>query len=675
MTDAVVTTTLRASHAEESVVGLRGAFWVIGRALAYIRPFGWRFGGKMAFNAVSILTVLYVPWPAKLLIDNVILAHPVTEATALRYPPYLQWAIRMLEGRPPEQVALAVLLVGLVTVAVFGLFDQGSSTKNSIGGSKGASETDATRTAMSGGQDTAGNSENDANVGGSLSSGLFGLLEYRWQLRLSQALNHYYRSQLFQRIARLPMITLEDRRTGDMIYRVLYDTPAITNLCYNLLLSPMALLTFAAILYVMHLSFGSAPEVFWAAVALIPASFLAALPFSGATRNRAARSRVAGATTTSTIEESMANALAVQSLGGWPREIARFETASASSFRQFRGVVLVGLGVTAATGFAGFVVQLAVYVFIAGHIIDGIYTVGDFAVLLFYYQWMAGSSLALSQMWIRMQGNVVGLRRVFAVLDLPVEDDGGEAVLAPIRTGVRVEGAELVFADGRQALAGVDFEARLGEITAIVGPTGAGKTSLAYLIPRFHRPTGGRVLIDGHDVADVSVRSLRSQITYVFQDMHLFSVSAADNIRYGRPDAPMADVIAAAKVAGAHDFIEALPEGYATNLGSRGAKLSVGQRQRIAIARGLITKSRILILDEPTSALDPETERHLVNALSEGAKDRAVIIIAHRLSTVAHANKVVFMSEGRVIEQGSPADLQRRPGSAYARFVQMQGGA
>jgi ABC-type multidrug transport system fused ATPase/permease subunit len=200
-----------------------------------------------------------------------------------------------------------------------------------------------------------------------------------------------------------------------------------------------------------------------------------------------------------------------------------------------------------------------------------------------------------------------------------------------------------------------------------VGATGAGKTSLAYLAPRFHAPTSGDVLIDGNDVAHLTLGSLRSQVAYVFQETQLFSLSIADNIRYGRPEASMEAVIAAATTAGAHDFVLELPEGYETNPGARGAKLSVGQRQRIAIARALIMETPILILDEPTSARDPDTERYLVDALHTAAKGRCVIVITHRLSTIARADKVAVLENGALIEQGRPGELLARPGSAYGR--------
>ena len=243
-----------------------------------------------------------------------------------------------------------------------------------------------------------------------------------------------------------------------------------------------------------------------------------------------------------------------------------------------------------------------------------------------------------------------------------------------MKRGVTFENVSLVYPDGRRALDEVSLEAKVGEITAIVGPTGAGKTSLAYLAPRFHQATSGRVLIDGMDVAELTLESLRGQVAYVFQETQLFSMSVADNIRYGRPDAPAELVVKAATTAGAHDFIMALPQAYETQLGSRGAKLSVGQRQRLAIARGLILDAPILILDEPTSALDPETERHLVDALHEAARGRCVIVIAHRLSTIAHADKLVFLEGGRVREQGHPTELIARPGSAYGGFARLQAG-
>ncbi len=231
------------------------------------------------------------------------------------------------------------------------------------------------------------------------------------------------------------------------------------------------------------------------------------------------------------------------------------------------------------------------------------------------------------------------------------------------------------YPDGRRALRNVDLEARVGEIVAFVGPTGAGKTSLAYMVPAFVQATEGTVKVDGVDLKDVAVESLRKQVSYVFQETQLFSDSILENIRYGNPAASEAQVERAARVAGAHDFIAALPDGYRTNLGTVTSKLSVGQKQRIAIARGLLREARILILDEPTSALDPETEAYLVDALHEAAKDRLVIIIAHRLSTIANADRIFFLEDGEVRESGTHEELMAMPDGRYREYVSLQAGS
>ena len=281
--------------------------------------------------------------------------------------------------------------------------------------------------------------------------------------------------------------------------------------------------------------------------------------------------------------------------------------------------------------------------------------------------------MSLSILWVRLQDHVAGMRRVFAMMDLPAEDDLGSIDLPTIENGVSIKHAGLVYPDGRRALEDVSLDARIGQIVALVGPTGAGKTSLAYLIPRFHVASEGEVRIDGHAVNQMTLQSLRSQITYVFQETQLFSDSILDNIRYGKPDATLEEVQAAATTAGIHNFIQSLPDGYQTRLGSvTSSKLSVGQKQRISIARGLLRDSRILILDEPTSALDPETEQYLVRALHEAAKNRLVIIIAHRLSTIAQSDHIVFLDEGRILEQGPPAELLSKTDGHYRRFVELQ---
>jgi ABC-type multidrug transport system fused ATPase/permease subunit len=287
------------------------------------------------------------------------------------------------------------------------------------------------------------------------------------------------------------------------------------------------------------------------------------------------------------------------------------------------------------------------------------------------YLTIAGTLAGFARLWFELQDNIAGVRRALFFIDMKGEDSGTRRIsLGPIRHHVTIDDVDVVYPDGRQALRGVSLTARVGEVVAIVGPTGAGKTSLAYLIPAFLRPARGRVSIDGVDLEDVDVDSLRAQIAYVFQENWLFTGTITDNIRIGKVDATDDEVIAAARVAGAHEFIEKLPDGYATPLGRGGNTLSVGQKQRLSIARALVRDARILIFDEPTSALDAETELKLVKALHDASRDRIVIVIAHRLSTIRSATRIVFLEDGRVVESGTHDELMTRRDGAYRRFVE-----
>jgi ABC-type multidrug transport system fused ATPase/permease subunit len=310
----------------------------------------------------------------------------------------------------------------------------------------------------------------------------------------------------------------------------------------------------------------------------------------------------------------------------------------------------------------------------SGYVIDGTFTAGDYFVMFYYYFVLSAVFYAFGYMYTEIQGFVAGMGRVFRLLDLPAEKTQSGVDLPEIKNGVSMQDVGLCYPDGRRALRNINFEASVGEIVALVGPTGAGKTTLAYLVPALLQATEGKVCIDDVDLKDVSVQSLREQVSYVFQETQLFSDSIFDNIRYGNKTATLDEVKAVARTAGAHDFITTLPEGYDTNLGTVTSKLSVGQKQRISIARGLLRESRILILDEPTSALDPETEEYLVNALHEAAKEKLVIVIAHRLSTISHADKIYFLEAGEILESGSHEELMSMPQGRYRQYVDLQAG-
>jgi ABC-type multidrug transport system fused ATPase/permease subunit len=290
-----------------------------------------------------------------------------------------------------------------------------------------------------------------------------------------------------------------------------------------------------------------------------------------------------------------------------------------------------------------------------------------------YFFQIMGSAIRLGGLWIGVQGQAAGMHRVFWLMDLPAEQDPAAArPLARITRGISLEGVDFDYPDGTRALRGVDLEIPVGNVVALAGPAGAGKTTLAYLVPRFLSPTHGRVCADGVDLATVTRASLRDQVAFVFQENVLFDATVDENIRMGNRQADDLQVQRAAEIAGAHEFIRRLPDGYQTRLGRGGGKLSVGQKQRLAIARALVRPSRVLILDEPTSALDPDTEQRLVLALREASRERAVIVIAHRLSTIREADQIAFLSDGRVTERGTHAELLARPDGAYRRFVELQ---
>ena len=641
-------------------IGERDSLRIIGRSAGYIRFFFFRYMGKFALKLGAYVVQLGVlPWPAKMMVDNVILGRPIEEAK--NYPFYWQPVLDAMVGMSPFEVLIWLAVMGFTCVLLLGRFIT-------------TGYNDDVEAGLAQGHDYATRTENTIHGGHSTFGGLWGYMEFKLNTRLSQALNHTLRGQLFSRIGALSMTQLEDQRIGDSVYRVMYDAPQVQEIFYEITHTPvMSTFLYLQAALTVLVTYPSAPEIFWITLAMFPLYAILSGLFSRIVRRRGQAARAAGALTTSTIEEGMDNVLAVQSLGGNAEEKGRFDKDSSESFKRFRGVALLWMIIPQVGDTINAIAQTAFFVFLIGLIIDGVMTPGDFGAMFVFWGFLRGPAMALGIFWIRFQDNVAGMRRVFAMMDLPAEADLGRTTLPPIADGVAMRGAGLVYPDGRRALDNVDLDARVGEIVAFVGPTGAGKTSLAYLIPRYRTASEGAVYVDGHDVNDLTLESLRSQVTYVFQETQLFSDSIGDNIRYGRPEAAQEEVERVARTAGIHDFIAALPDGYDTKLGGAAAsKLSVGQKQRISIARGLLRDSRILILDEPTSALDPETERYLVQSLHEAAKDRLVIIIAHRLSTIAQADKIVFLDDGRVMEQGSHRELMTKTNGHYRRFVELQ---
>ncbi len=602
--------------------------------------------------------VFVLPWGVKIIIDHVVLNEPI--ASTEGFPIWLHPLINHFMTVSPMEILITLTVIYLFLIVLVGGYAPGAANDTTDGG-------------MIEGQDTATKQENLTHGGHSFAGGIWGYYEYKMNSRLTQTVNHMVRAKLFERINAMPMTLLDDQRIGDSVYRVMYDAPSINQIFYEVINRPtLSTAVFVAAMFNLVSAYEHVDAVIWLTGLLFPAYFLISIPFSRFVRRRHQASRAAGTIVTSTIEEGMDNMLAVQSLGGNKNERQRFGTDSSESFLRFRGTVLLDILIGRSKELAFQAIFITVFFVITTNIINGQLSPGDYGAIFFYFWWMRGPADSFASLWIHLQSFAAGMRRVFAIMDLPQEQNLGHEVLPPIEQGIELKNVGLQYPDGRRALNNVSLSASIGQIVAFVGPTGAGKTSLAYLLPRYHAATEGQVLIDNHDVKDLELASLRDQITYVFQETQLFSFSIGDNIRYGKPHASFDEVVHVAKIAGIHDFIKNLPDGYDTKLGTTMSKLSVGQKQRISIARGLLRDSKILILDEPTSALDPETEQYLVRSLHEAAKDRLVIIIAHRLSTIRQADHIVFLEQGEILEQGNHNELMANIDGRYRQFVDLQ---
>ncbi|MAV25660.1 MAG: hypothetical protein CMQ05_06015 [Gammaproteobacteria bacterium] len=605
-------------------VDYREAFSLIWRCMVLIRFYWRRFAVVLSMEWImTAVSTALAPWAGKVLVDHVVLSQPLP-ADGGGYPAFLLPAIEFLIGLSPLAILtwLAFWTMTGVSLRV-----------------------------------------------------IWGYVHDLIEARLAHSLLHMVRSRLFEGLRLLPITQLDNQPIGDSVFRTMNDVRALPSVVRIVVqVTGWSLVTLVTAVFTMLSAYPDSQLIVLFAVGAMPGYILVTAPFARMIRRRAQATVAAGTVLVSTTEEGMDNIQAVQSLGANTIEKERFALASANSFRRERfqmltQVVIGKLGETSSQ-----FLYWALMLLLLGNVIGGEMTPGDYAVVLGYFAAMSHPAQALADLWIRLQGPVASARRVFAMLDLEQEKEIGYGDLPEVTQGIVFEDVGFVYPDGRRALSNVSFEAHVGQIVALAGGTGAGKTTLAYLVPRYHMATEGRITIDGHDVNDIAIDNLRSQITYVFQETETLSESIADNMRLGNPDASMAEVERVARLVGIHDFISELSDGYDTVLGTTSSKLSVGQIQRISVARGLIRDTPILILDEPTSALDPETETILIAALQEAAKDRLVIVIAHRLSTITQSDSIVFLEEGEVREQGSHEELMAIESGHYRHFVELQRG-
>jgi ATP-binding cassette subfamily B protein len=480
------------------------------------------------------------------------------------------------------------------------------------------------------------------------------------------------RNRVFEHLQRLSLGFYERNRAGVIISRLTNDVEAIDQLVTDgvtsLVQNSLTLIGTAVILFVLDW------RLALATCAVIPLMSIATAMFRSRSARAYAAVRERLGLVTATLAEDIAGMRVLQA---FTREQPAFENfrSVARRYREANMQTVVLNGIYFPTVDLLSSVALAVVLAYGGHLyFGGTLTLGTLFAFMLYVQNFFDPVQQLSQLYNTFLSATAALDKIIAVLDEQPEvvDRPGAHDLDQIQGRVAFEGVRFTYGRGDEVLHGLELDIAAGTTVALVGHTGAGKSTIAKLLARFYEPTHGRITIDGVDLNDVTQASLRRQLGVVPQEGFLFAGTVAENIAFGKPDATSDEIVRAAQTVGAHDFILRLEDGYETELGERGSRLSLGQRQLVAFARALLADPRILILDEATSSVDIGTERRIEQALRMLLADRTAFIIAHRLSTIRDADLIVVLEHGRVVEQGSHDELLSRRGlytSLYGDWV------
>ncbi|HWN56903.1 MAG TPA: ABC transporter ATP-binding protein, partial [Methylomirabilota bacterium] len=445
----------------------------------------------------------------------------------------------------------------------------------------------------------------------------------------------------------------------DAVFRVMYDSASIGPVFYRGVLAPiMSVFMFVMAIIVLSIQFSNEPAIIVVAILFLPVVAIGSTFFGRALRAQSQSMRESGSNVMAAFEERVAQVQLIKAFGQEARETAVVDAASWQSFRStLRMLAIFFVIVVVLAPVSCVLIGYSLYYLMMQVVTDKI-TLGDIVLLAGYGGMLANPMSIIGSTWASVQASVAGMRRVHSVLDNlaePVSDGTGDGLAARIST-MQFSGVAIGYG-ATPVLSDVTMSMRAGEMVALAGPSGCGKTTLIHSIPRFIEPSAGTIAFDGVDSRAVAPDTIRARVGFVFQNESLFSTSIEDNIRYGSDSSSMADVREAAAMAGAAEFIDRLPDGYSTMLGRRGARLSVGQKQRIAIARALLRRPEIIVLDEPAAPLDPASESDLLKTLIELARDRIVIIVAHRAGTLAACDRVFFVHGGTIAASGTHAYL------------------
>jgi ABC-type multidrug transport system fused ATPase/permease subunit len=571
------------------------------RVLKYLRPY-WRLATvSVILTILSSVAALLSPWPLKIVVDNVLENHPASPALSHMLGPLTTNRSHLLLIAVAGGLVIALLLNGLH------VFSNYVNTK------------------------------------------------------IDQHITLDFRSHLFLHAQRMSLAYHDRRRSGMLIYMINSQGDAPAALIMTIPMLAESALTLVGMFWIS-----------WRMDWMLAAASLAVVPFLYysvgyyATHIQSRIQRVCGLESESlaVIHESLSMMRVIVAFGREEHEYRRFrdQTVSAVSARVKVTVrqTMFSLVVNMITAIgSSLVLGLGAY-----HVIQGKLTVGQMLVVIAYIAAVYKPLETISYTIGSLQDRFVSLQATFNLLDTEPDIKDGPNARAVQRASGRVtyDNVQFSYSGRTDTLRDMSFEVRPGQVIGIVGPTGAGKSTLVSLLPRFYDPKQGRILLDGADIRELTLKSLREQISIVLQESLLFSGSVAENIRYGRLNASMPEIIEAAKSANAHEFIMRLPQKYDTVLGERGAAISGGERQRISVARAFLKNAPILILDEPTSSVDSKTESVILDALDRLMVGRTTMVIAHRLSTLRHADQILVLNHGQLVEQGNEEELLRLGG-------------
>ncbi len=586
------------------------------RYLRYLLP----FGGLLTLCLLLILAVallgIIAPWPLKYIVDNVIGGRPFTD-------PFGLWMTERLGDDPRTLAAAFGLLLLAVTVA--------------LGAASFAYEF------------------------------LTGLIQERATFAL--------RRHVFQHIQSLPLEYFDQNRIGDILKRITEDSGkimvALVSSMSDLLVNSIKFIGFAGVMLYLNWRFSII------VLAYVPLLFALYRSFRQNIRDTAQEAREQEGEIMNLTLETLGAIREVKAFGREQEQLAQFEAHEQVRVRSALRSIRWEASFSPVVDFIQAASTAAVLWYGVSQMLVGQFTVGALLIFVAYLKDMYSPLRKFSKLSATLQKAAISGDRLGKVLDADVKivDAPDAASLARARGAVRFEGVSFAYpsAPDKPIVRNVALDLRAGEVVALVGGTGSGKTTLMNLLMRFYEVDAGRVLLDGHDVRQIRVADLRRQFAIVPQESVLFASSIRENIAYGDPTASDEAIVAAAQAANAHEFITALPQGYDTVVGERGGTLSGGQRQRLAIARAVLRNAPILVLDEPTAALDAGSEALVMSALERLMQGRTTFVIAHRLSTVRNADKIVVLGQGQVLEVGSHEELLRRNGH-YARLVRLQNG-